>query len=64
MLAYNNPYDTKVDLTPSLLARLYGDGLIVAELLGPDISVRHLLALAAGGAAHRSSADAAEELAA
>jgi 1-pyrroline-4-hydroxy-2-carboxylate deaminase len=30
IVAYNNPYDTKVDLTPSLLARLFGEGLIVA----------------------------------
>ncbi len=30
IVAYNNPIDTKVDLTPSLLARLHGDGLIVA----------------------------------
>ena len=30
VIAYNNPYDTKVDLTPSLLATLYGEGLIVA----------------------------------
>jgi len=30
VIAYNNPQDTKVDLTPSLLARLYGEGLIVA----------------------------------
>jgi 4-hydroxy-tetrahydrodipicolinate synthase len=30
VVAYNNPIDTKVDLTPALLARLYGDGLIVA----------------------------------
>lgn len=28
--AYNNPIDTKVDLTPELLATLYGEGLIVA----------------------------------
>jgi 4-hydroxy-tetrahydrodipicolinate synthase len=28
--AYNNPIDTKVDLKPALLARLYGEGLIVA----------------------------------
>ncbi len=27
--AYNNPFDTKVDLTPSMLARLHGEGLIV-----------------------------------
>jgi dihydrodipicolinate synthase/N-acetylneuraminate lyase len=30
IVAYNNPYDTKVDLTPALLARLFGEGLIVA----------------------------------
>jgi len=30
IVAYNNPYDTKVDLVPALLARLYGEGLIVA----------------------------------
>jgi 4-hydroxy-tetrahydrodipicolinate synthase len=30
VVAYNNPIDTKVDLTPSLLARLHGEGLISA----------------------------------
>ncbi|MEV0595229.1 dihydrodipicolinate synthase family protein [Nonomuraea cavernae] len=30
IVAYNNPYDTKVDLTPALLARLSEEGLIVA----------------------------------
>jgi 1-pyrroline-4-hydroxy-2-carboxylate deaminase len=30
VVAYNNPIDTKVDLTPSMLARLHGEGLIVA----------------------------------
>jgi 4-hydroxy-tetrahydrodipicolinate synthase len=30
IVAYNNPIDTKVDLTPKLLARLHGEGLIVA----------------------------------
>jgi dihydrodipicolinate synthase/N-acetylneuraminate lyase len=30
VVAYNNPIDTKVDLTPELLARLFGEGLIVA----------------------------------
>ncbi len=30
IIAYNNPIDTKVDLTPALLARLFGEGLIVA----------------------------------
>ena len=29
IVAYNNPFDTKVDLTPALLARLFGEGLIV-----------------------------------
>lgn len=29
VMAYNNPVDTKVDLTPALLARLFGEGLIV-----------------------------------
>lgn len=30
VVAYNNPIDTKVDLRPELLARLHGEGLIVA----------------------------------
>jgi 4-hydroxy-tetrahydrodipicolinate synthase len=30
IVAYNNPYDTKVDLTPALLATLHDEGLIVA----------------------------------
>ena len=30
IVAYNNPYDTKVDLTPDLLSDLYHDGHIVA----------------------------------
>ncbi len=30
VVAYNNPIDTKVDLTPALLARLCGEGYIVA----------------------------------
>jgi dihydrodipicolinate synthase/N-acetylneuraminate lyase len=30
VVAYNNPIDTKVDLTPALLARLFGEGLVVA----------------------------------
>ncbi|MGG7575510.1 dihydrodipicolinate synthase family protein [Streptomyces sirii] len=30
VVAYNNPFDTKVDLTPRLLGELYGDGSIVA----------------------------------
>ncbi|THA34355.1 dihydrodipicolinate synthase family protein [Streptomyces sp. A1277] len=30
VVAYNNPYDTKVDLTPRLLGRLHAEGSIVA----------------------------------
>ncbi|MGP4113526.1 dihydrodipicolinate synthase family protein [Streptomyces sp. 4N509B] len=30
VVAYNNPHDTRVDLSPSLLARLHAEGLIVA----------------------------------
>ncbi|MEV7008973.1 dihydrodipicolinate synthase family protein [Streptosporangium sp. NPDC051022] len=30
IVAYNNPFDTRVDLTPELLARLYAEGLITA----------------------------------
>src|SRR4029450_3826767 len=30
VVAYNNPIDTKVDLTPAVLPRLHGEGLIVA----------------------------------
>ena len=30
VVAYNNPFDTKVDLTPELLAELHDDGHIVA----------------------------------
>jgi dihydrodipicolinate synthase/N-acetylneuraminate lyase len=30
IVAYNNPFDTKVDLVPSLLAQLFEEGLIVA----------------------------------
>jgi dihydrodipicolinate synthase/N-acetylneuraminate lyase len=30
VIAYNNPFDTKVDLVPELLGRLSGEGLIVA----------------------------------
>ncbi|MFH8336427.1 dihydrodipicolinate synthase family protein [Streptomyces sp. AM6-12] len=30
VVAYNNPIDTKVDLAPALLARLHGEGSIVA----------------------------------
>ncbi|GAA0715270.1 dihydrodipicolinate synthase family protein [Dactylosporangium roseum] len=30
VVAYNNPYDTRVDLTPELVARLHAEGSIVA----------------------------------
>ncbi|MFH8607264.1 dihydrodipicolinate synthase family protein [Streptomyces sp. NPDC018029] len=30
VVAYNNPFDTRVDLTPDLLAALHGDGTVVA----------------------------------
>src|SRR6185312_1051277 len=30
IVAYNNPFDTKVDLTPDLLAQMHSEGLIVA----------------------------------
>ncbi len=30
IIAYNNPFDTKVDLTPQMLATLHAEGLIVA----------------------------------
>lgn len=30
VVAYNNPHDTKVDLTPDVLAELHGEGLVVA----------------------------------
>ncbi|MFE7777262.1 dihydrodipicolinate synthase family protein [Streptomyces sp. NPDC057445] len=30
VVAYNNPYDTRTDLTPALLARLHGENSIVA----------------------------------
>jgi 1-pyrroline-4-hydroxy-2-carboxylate deaminase len=30
VVAYNNPFDTRTDLTPEVLARLSGEGLIVA----------------------------------
>lgn len=30
IVAYNNPFDTRIDLTPDILAELHGEGLIVA----------------------------------
>ena len=50
IVAYNNPYDTKVDLTPELLAGLYHDGHIVAvkEFSGDVRRPYQLAELAAG----------------
>ena len=50
ILAYNNPIDTKVDLTPRLLARLYHEGLIVAvkEFTGDPRRVYEIAELAPG----------------
>jgi 1-pyrroline-4-hydroxy-2-carboxylate deaminase len=50
IVAYNNPIDTKVDLVPSLLARLHGEGLIVAvkEFSGDPRRAWELAELAPG----------------
>ncbi len=50
IVAYNNPYDTKVDLSPALLARLYDEGLIVAvkEFTGDPRRAYELAELAPG----------------
>ena len=50
IVAYNNPIDTKVDLTPALLARLYGEGLIVAvkEFSGDVRRIYEIAELAPG----------------
>jgi 4-hydroxy-tetrahydrodipicolinate synthase len=50
VVAYNNPYDTKVDLTPALLARLHAEGLIVAvkEFSGDPRRAYELTELAPG----------------
>jgi 4-hydroxy-tetrahydrodipicolinate synthase len=50
ILAYNNPFDTKVDLTPTLLARLYHEGLIVAvkEFTGDPRRAYEIAELAPG----------------
>ncbi len=50
VVAYNNPFDTKVDLTPSLLARLHDEGLIVAvkEFTGDVRRAYELAELAPG----------------
>jgi 1-pyrroline-4-hydroxy-2-carboxylate deaminase len=50
ILAYNNPFDTKVDLTPALLARLFHEGLIVAvkEFTGDPRRAYEIAELAPG----------------
>jgi len=50
IVAYNNPIDTKVDLTPALLAKLHAEGLIVAvkEFTG-DVRRFYQIAEAAPG---------------
>jgi dihydrodipicolinate synthase/N-acetylneuraminate lyase len=50
IVAYNNPIDTKVDLTPALLARLHHEGLIVAvkEFTGDVRRAYELAELAPG----------------
>jgi 4-hydroxy-tetrahydrodipicolinate synthase len=50
VVAYNNPIDTKVDLTPELLARLFGDGLIVGvkEFSGDVRRIYRIAELAPG----------------
>ena len=50
IVAYNNPIDTKVDLTPALLARLHGEGLIagVKEFTGDPRRAYEIAELAPG----------------
>ncbi|RJL36111.1 dihydrodipicolinate synthase family protein [Bailinhaonella thermotolerans] len=50
IVAYNNPHDTRVDLTPALLARLHGEGLIhaVKEFSGDVRRAYELAELAPG----------------
>jgi 4-hydroxy-tetrahydrodipicolinate synthase len=50
IVAYNNPIDTKVDLTPAVLARLHHEGLIVAvkEFTGDVRRAYELAELAPG----------------
>jgi 1-pyrroline-4-hydroxy-2-carboxylate deaminase len=50
IVAYNNPFDTKVDLVPELLAELHGEGLIVGvkEFSGDVRRVYQIRELAPG----------------
>jgi dihydrodipicolinate synthase/N-acetylneuraminate lyase len=65
VVAYNNPIDTKVDLTPALLARLHGEGLIVAvkEFTGDVRRAYEIAELAPGLDVLVGSDDVALELA-
>lgn len=65
VVAYNNPYDTKIDLTPELLARLYGEGLVVAvkEFSGDVRRAYQLAELAPGLDLLAGADDVALELA-
>jgi len=65
IVAYNNPIDTKVDLTPALLARLHGEGLIVAvkEFTGDVRRAYQIAELAPGLDLLCGSDDVALELA-
>jgi dihydrodipicolinate synthase/N-acetylneuraminate lyase len=65
IVAYNNPIDTKVDLTPALLARLHGEGLIVAvkEFTGDVRRAYEIAELAPGLDLLVGSDDVALELA-
>ncbi|WP_214107379.1 dihydrodipicolinate synthase family protein [Acrocarpospora catenulata] len=66
IVAYNNPIDTKIDLIPPLLARLYAEGLIVAvkEFTGDVRRAYELAELAAGLDLLAGSDDVLLELAA
>jgi dihydrodipicolinate synthase/N-acetylneuraminate lyase len=50
IVAYNNPIDTKVDLVPGLLAKLFGEGLIVGvkEFAGDPRRAYEIAELAPG----------------
>ncbi len=65
IVAYNNPIDTKVDLTPALLARLHHEGLIVAvkEFTGDVRRAYEIAELAPGLDVLCGSDDVALELA-
>ena len=65
IVAYNNPIDTKVDLTPELLARLHGEGLIVGvkEFTGDVRRAYRLAELAPGLDLIAGADDVALELA-